>query len=112
MSKTGGGSGNEVQEFFGATRRGLAELYRLMNADQLPRLFSGDVGRLHRLLVGGALPYEPLPADEAASAERAAVEAAGGSAGALLTAMLYGRAHRQETSIELSRVPGWMSPRP
>src|SRR4051812_20846 len=102
-------SSGDGNEFLRASRRDLAELWRRAEETRLPHMFAGDLGRMHRVLVSGAVQYAPVSEDELETA-RAGVQQAreGQSIGALLAAMLYERAHRIGVPVDFERVPAWL----
>jgi glycosyltransferase involved in cell wall biosynthesis len=95
------------------TRRRLAEFWRSAEANELPRAFAGDAGRVHRVVMNGAVRYAPLDASERTLVDslddraRAGVTDAS-SAGGLLAAMLYRRAHQLDLNADLTRLPPWL----
>src|SRR5690242_9710821 len=96
---------SDGSSFLRETRRRLAEYWLSIPADELPRQYLGDLGRLQRLLMSAALRFEELAAGEREFAKSLAERAGGGDAGGgLLATMLYWRAHRPELRVDLTRV--------
>jgi predicted O-linked N-acetylglucosamine transferase (SPINDLY family) len=104
-------SDSDDTSFLRDTRKRLAEHWLATPAEELPRQYMGDLGRLQRLVMSAAMRFEPLEAGEQGFAGELAAKAKGGDVGGgLLGAMLYWRAHRIEgLSIDLTRVPQWLA---